>query len=394
MKIQDHPLGNKFPRASERPTILLSPDEFNPLVRCSNCPTKLDDWIYSDLPQISIHAVSFQDATIITVTWIHTLTDVMGISEFLYAWTSVLRGEKEAVLGMQGFQSNLLSLVGRGRSGKEYIHYDRLLSRKGLLCFAGMNIFERLWHRREERRTICLPAASLKHLCSKANADISASDTTRETKAVFVSESDVLLAWWVSTLHYALGLRPGQNILVNNALNLRTSPHQIFESTLGVYMGNALCMSPTFITGREIAAQPLGQTALRIRQSLAQQRTAEQIEAVTALQMEMIAKTGYLALVGDPRMVLLSCSNWHKARLYELDFSAAVMPRAADSNFNEQSVKGKPSYVNGVQHSPNSFRNVLSVIGKDSGGNWWLTGVLRMDAWTKVQLQLDIIDTP
>jgi hypothetical protein len=158
-------------------------------------------------------------------------------------------------------------------------------------------------------------------------------------------------------------------------------------------MGNVLCMSPTFLQGSQIANEPLGQIALQIRQSLTQQRTTEQVEAMTALQMQTMQETGYLTLVGDPRMVLLSCSNWHKARLYDLDFSTAVLPRPAQSHAQQSRSSGKPSYVNGVQHSANSFRNVLSVIGKDPAGNWWLTGVLRTSAWAQVREQLDMIST-
>lgn len=109
---------------------------------------------------------------------------------------------------------------------------------------------------------------------------------------------------------------------------------------------------------------------------------------MTALQMQTMEKTGYLALVGDPRMMLLSCSNWHKARLFDMDFSPAVLQSSAQSSSQNTQKKGKPSYVNGVQHSENSFRNVLSVIGKDAGRNWWLTGVLRTDAWAHVEEQV------
>jgi hypothetical protein len=125
---------------------------------------------------------------------------------------------------------------------------------------------------------------------------------------------------------------------------------------------------------------------------LAQQRTTEQVEAVTALQMETMERTGYLALVGDPRMVLLSCSNWKKAGLYDVDFSPAIVQNSIRSKIGNSGEPGKPVYVNGVQHSAKSFRNVLSVLGKDSAGNWWLTGVLRTSAWKRVQEQLDMID--
>jgi hypothetical protein len=393
MSINDHPFGKKIPKTSGKPTLLGSPDELSPLLCNVDSPTKLDDWIYSDRPQLCIHTVSFNDSTIITVTWIHTLADVMGISTFLNAWTALLRGEPKSVPKLHDFRSDPLSLLGQQTPASKYLYYDRVFARKDFLWFIGLNILERFWYRNEERRTICLPASSLKRLHSIAMEQISPITPTDDKSAPFVSESDVLLAWWVSTIYGALDLGPDQMILVNNALNLRTSTHDSFEPNENVYLGNALCMSPTFLKGSQISSEGLGQIALRIRHSLTQQRTTEQVEAMTALQMETMEKTGYLALVGDPRMVLMSCSNWNKARFYDVDFSPAILQASTQSNIGGQGSPGKPSYVNGVQHSANSFRNVLSVIGKDSAGSWWLTGVLRTDSWTKVKVQLDMIDT-
>lgn len=386
--IVDHPLATKLPKATGKPAMFPSPDELSPLLRSPDAPTKIDDWLYSDLPQLSIHIITFNDATIITVTWLHTLADVMGMTTILNAWTALLQGNQAIIPKLQGFREEPLTQLGQRTPAEKYMHYNRVFGKKEFIWFIGLNILDRLWYRQEERRTICMPAACLQDLCQKALIELSTPSLLEGEKAPFVSESDVLLGWWVRTIYGALGLRKDQTILVNNALNLRTSLHESFMSGDTAYMGNALCMSPTFLQGCQIADEPLGQIALRVRQSLAQQRTTEQVEAMTALQMQTMEKTGYLALVGDPRMLLLSCSNWHKARLFNMDFSSAILQNSAQPKSQRSGFAGKPSYVNGVQHAANSFRNVLSVIGKDEGGNWWLTGVLRTDAWVHVEEQL------
>ncbi|CAI7650753.1 unnamed protein product [Penicillium glandicola] len=385
--IADHALGASIPHATGTPAMFPSPDELSPLLRDVDAPKNIDDWIYSDRPQLSIHIITFNDATIITVTWLHTLADVMGMTTILNAWTALLRGNREVVPKLQGFESDPLTQLGQRTPAEKYMHFNRVFGRKEFFWFIGLNILDRLWYRQEQRRTICIPAACLRKLCQQASSEISAPSGNEGVPVPFVSESDVMLGWWVRSLYSALGLRTDQTILVNNALNLRTSLHESFMSNDSAYMGNALCMSPTFLQGKQIADEPLGQIALRIRQSVAEQRTPEQVEAMTALQMQTMEKTGYLALVGDPRMMLLSCSNWHKARLFDMDFSPAVLQSSVRSSSQNQKT-GKPCYVNGVQHSTNSFRNVLSVIGKDAGGNWWLTGVLRTDAWAHVEEQL------
>ncbi|KAI2710329.1 hypothetical protein CBS147332_6030 [Penicillium roqueforti] len=385
--IADHPLGARIPHATSTPAIFPSPDVLSPLLRSEDAPKNIDDWICSDRPQLSIHIITFSDATLITVTWLHTLTDVMGMALILNAWTALLRGNREAVPKLQGFRLDPLTELGQRTPAEKYMHFNRVFGRKEFWWFIGLNVLDRLWYRQEERRTICIPAASLRNLCQQSSSEICAS-RGKEEPVPFVSESDVLLGWWVRSLYSALGLRTDQTILVNNALNLRTSLHESFTSNNSAYMGNALCMSPTFLRGHQVADEPLGQIALRIRESVTEQRTPEQVEAMTALQMQTMEQTGYLALVGDPRMMLLSCSNWHKARLFDIDFSSAVLQSSGPSSLQNPQHTGKPCYVNGVQHSANSFRNVLSVIGKDAGGNWWLTGVLRTDAWTHIEKQL------
>jgi hypothetical protein len=75
--IADHPLGARIPHATGAPAIFPSPNELSPLLRSANAPKHIDDWIYSDRPQLSIHVITFSDATIITITWLHTLADVM-----------------------------------------------------------------------------------------------------------------------------------------------------------------------------------------------------------------------------------------------------------------------------------------------------------------------------
>ncbi|KGO47186.1 Transferase [Penicillium expansum] len=391
MSINDHELGKALPKAGNKGHIFGTPDEFSSDLRSPDSPTKLDDWLYTDRPQLSIHAVKFNDATILTVTWIHTLADVMGIKTFLTAWSATLRRDEKAVPKLREFRSDPLSELAQRTPAESYIYYNRVFGRKDFLWFIGLNILERIRHRQEERRMICLPASSFKHLYSIATTEVQDITSADQKSTSFVSESDVLLAWWVRTLKGALGFRESQQIMVNNALNLRTSADEIVDSENEVYMGNALCMCPTFLQGSQLADESLGQIALRIRQSLVQQRSTEQAEAMAALQMQTMEKTGYLALVGDPRMVLLSCSNWHKARLYDVDFSPAILPSTSPEE-RQITIPGKPSYVNGVQHSPISFRNVLSVVGKDSAGNWWLTGVLRTSAWVQVEEQLNLLE--
>ncbi|KAJ5385115.1 hypothetical protein N7517_003026 [Penicillium concentricum] len=392
MSICSHPLTSQLPEAVDKAKLFVSPEQFTPIVRSKATPQKLDEWIYSDNPQLFIHAVTFDDATILTVTFPHTLADVMGIGIFMSAWSAVVRGDLGAVPTLEGFESNPLTELGKRTPAEKYVYFDRVLNKGQLIMFVARRLTDSLWYRQEERRTIFLPARCVKKMREKAVEELARSSghDCVDSKP-FVSESDIILAWWTRTLYIALGLVPSQRILLNNAFNLRTSLHDSFASPENAYLGNCVCMSPTFLQGHHLQDEPLSKIARRIRQSVSLQQTAEQVEAVTALLKQTMEKSGYLALIGEPGMLLLSSSNWHKAGMYGLDFSSAVTTPGKDLH-NRTNDLGKPSHVNGVLHSDLSFRNTFAVTGRDAGGNWWLNGVLRTDAWAKVKGELEKID--
>lgn len=75
-----------MPKAGQQQAFRVpSSAEFGPLVRSADSPRTLADWIYSDRPQLHIHVVRFQDATLVTQTYLHTLMDAVGRSALLKA---------------------------------------------------------------------------------------------------------------------------------------------------------------------------------------------------------------------------------------------------------------------------------------------------------------------
>ncbi|KKA21157.1 LysR family regulatory protein [Rasamsonia emersonii CBS 393.64] len=225
MSIKDHPLASRLPKMTDRPSLVGSTTEFSPLVRSADAPKKLEDWLYSDFPQLPIHVVSFNDATLLTVTFMHTLTDAMG---------------------------------------------------------------------------------------------------------------------------------------------------------------NAVVSAFTFVPARRILEAPLSFVASQLRAALEQQRTREQIQAYVAIHTRAVDKTGQVPLFGDAGMLLLSCTNWAKGRLFEIDFSSAVI--APGLPLSQRANKlGRASYINVVPHKNRiPTRNSVSVVGKDAAGNFWTILSMRKEAWPKV----------
>jgi hypothetical protein len=389
ISINNHPLASQLPKIRDRPSLFGSPADFAPLIRDGNSPRRLEDWLYSDLPQLSVHIVSFEDATLMTVTFHHTMTDAMGLACIFKAWTAVLRGKEAEVPPFHGFETDPLSSLSETTSSDRFICFNRMLTGINMFLFAARYVFELLWYRNDEYRVIFLPGKYLNHMRETVMQELAAEADGPETP--FVSESDVLLAWWIRTTLSALDPAPDRMVQIMNIFDIRSKLTQELPTPDRTFVGNAIFASYTFLRVRQILDERLSFVASQIRSDLIQQRTREQIEASAALQKSVIDRTGHLSLFGQPDQILIACSNWNKGRFFEVDFSAAVIAPGCPV-MDRANGLGKASYINTTgENSGMSLRNMGPVIGKDAAGNWWLAWNMHTEAWPVIEKQLELI---
>ncbi|KZL64682.1 family regulatory protein [Colletotrichum incanum] len=121
----------------------------------------------------------------------------------------------------------------------------------------------------------------------------------------------------------------------------------------------------------DVSKKPLSYLASEIRRSIAAQDTRDQIEAYSSL-VRQNTRNKSPPLFGDGSMELVMCSNWHKANVYGFDVSAAaVKPRDTPL---------LPSYVQNAQ-GPYNFADGIMILGKDTHGNYWLSGHKAEGEW-------------
>ncbi|KAF7626330.1 hypothetical protein F9C07_2287016 [Aspergillus flavus] len=385
MGISDHALGAKFPRASSQPTVVGCPMDLVPLCIGPQSPRQIEDWLYSDRPQFAIHVVLFDDATLVTVTWMHTLTDAMGLAGFFKAWTAVLNGREEDVPEFQGIGETPLQQLGQHIAGETYVNYKFMLKGFGLLSFAFWYFFELFWYRREEQRIMCIPGRFVEQMRTESLKELR--HQNKEENAPFVSESDVLFAWWTRAQTRALNPFRSRTITLMNVFDIRAAALPESASQNSALVANAVQTSLTFLRPQQILNQPLGFLASQIRHSLVQVRTKPQVEAFYALYKSELTKTGHSPLYAAPNGLLLGCTNWHRARFFEVDFSAAVVKKGRGSDCTNN--RGRPSYLNTVSLTTGlSLRNLAQIVGKDASGNWWLMCALRKEAWPTIEEEL------
>ncbi|KAJ4291088.1 hypothetical protein N0V90_010286 [Kalmusia sp. IMI 367209] len=384
ISLSEHPIGSRLPRADG--SIVVSPNtkEFRSLFMPKDSPTNIKEWLYTDRAQLCLHVVSFVDATLVSLTWVHTLLDATSRQMLFAAWTATLEGREQDVPDFHGELSDPLATLGTDSklnadvAEEEYVLKGQEVTGWSFFKFVFNMMWEVIMHRTEEAHYVILPPAFFAKLRASALADLASMPPgtivmdTSDPKhpKPFLSDGDILCAWWnrlmTSCLPTTPSASPTHTIQILNVFNMRP----LFTSTAPTllprgkaYIGNCVSAIHTFFTLREMLSLPLGVLAARLRSDLVRQATRPQIEAKFALQRAGEAKSGYSPVYGQGDMQISAFSNWHKARMFDVDFTGAVV---GGGDGRAEGKVAKPSYV-----MPNATANGIPL--RNSGvvrGGW------------------------
>ncbi|KXH36172.1 ankyrin-2 ankyrin [Colletotrichum simmondsii] len=380
--IKHDPLASRLPKATSRPAVIGTPPEkFQDLMRRSDGPKSMQDYIYRDEPQLSLHIVSFDDATLVSLTWLHTLWDGIGRQELLTAWTAILEGRDDDVKTFHGFDTDPLTELGTNPT-EPFVLADQRLSVWGLARIVLGYVWDILRHPFEESRIACIPAAYIETLKKKVNQELS--EQSAGPEKLFASEGDIVTALIGRLWSQHLPANTNKPIVLGNVINIRPALAQDILPEKTAFISNATSLILTTITAEDLWTKPLSYTAAAVRQSIQEQGTREQIEARKALEKKHSA-----AFFGDKKMHQILLSNWGKAKFFETDFSSAVVEPHLASVAQPHKL-GSPSLIlnaNYVSGFPLRFAG--PIIGKDLDGNIWWGGTLRTGLWDRIAQTLE-----
>ncbi|KAL0932131.1 BCL5p [Colletotrichum truncatum] len=376
--IADHSVGKTLPKATDGPSIQSGPQCFRSFAAREGAPAALDDFIFSDIPQLSLHITSFNDATLIGLSWPHTLMDVMGQQALLQGWSLVLAGRASDVPQVLGAREDVICAAQSGHEEKEEFKLrDKVMGGWGLVTFGVRFALDMMRNPAVETRTIFLPQRAIKKLRQEAESDLAHSDSD---KPPFVSDGDILTAW--ATRAVASSLPQPRPVTVLHALNLRFRLPSLIEAP-GVFIQNMAIAAYTFLPA-DCATSPLGQIALENRHHLLDQSTEGQVLAFME-ELSKDSKGDPRVLCGDSNALLLPLTNWDRANIFKTaDFSSAILTSANVAS--RSSPPGTITYHHADSMQQNSAaRNVVVVLGKDHSDNYWITGVqLTPLTWDKI----------
>ena len=383
MQTADHPIASRLPKPTSSPTVVAVPDEFHPLMRPDDGPKELADYLYTDLPQLGLHIASFHDATLVSLTWPHTLLDGTGQKEIYQAWSLALQNRDDEIRPLGGVDHDPLGTFGL-QPEESYKHADRLVTGRSLLTL-GLRVAWESLRRGEEARVICMPASYVKALQDTAIRDMVASSTGDDGEGKpFVSEGDVLCAWLA---RLALSNQPKTaGVSIMNAIDIRSllaGPGDLLPADRA-YVSNAVLALYALLSREDIVSRPLGEVAAAIRKSVAELGTRGQAEAYAAMARQSQIDTGYPPVFGDSWTQGLVFSNWTRINYFEPDFSAAIL-ETTPGRKRGGNKPGRPTYIQMLGfYKGMSLRNSFSIMGKDGEGNYWLNVILPKGAWGRI----------
>lgn len=386
MDIEDHPLAKTLPRASDVPSIYSGPQPFRPFAVSEKTPTTLEDFLQSDAPQLSLYVTSFNNATLVALSWPHTLMDVMGQQALLHSWSLVLAGrESEVPPLLDAREDSILAAAAapvKEGEQEEYVLSQKRLKGWSLAAFGLRWVGDLLWSRVFEERTIFLPKKVVAELRRQAQEDLAVLNDAAEKP--FISENDVLTAWTLRAV--ASTLPPTRPVVALHALNARFRLSALAQAS-GVYIQN-MSLAVFASISRQVAAGPLGPIALENRRHLTEQSAESQ---VLAYLQELVSeprsgRDPTAMLYCETTTILMPFTSWTRANLFKaVDFSPALV-RAGETGQSRSNPPGTIIF----HHAQSMFQSVMNrhsiiVLGKDHADNYWLTGCLQPSTWARIE---------
>ncbi|EHK20457.1 uncharacterized protein TRIVIDRAFT_223781 [Trichoderma virens Gv29-8] len=353
LAVEDHPGASCIPHPplNDRPAIVGDPDNLSALIYSNGVPRTLDDYIYTDRPQLGLRVVSFKNSTIVVLHWIHLTFDATAKGTLLNAWMLMLQGRENEIPEPLSPHEYILEHCGKNPT-EPHVLAEHHMSKFGLVWWLLQNSYNLMFKKQEHR--------------------------VREMRDPILEQGDILVDW-VSRLAIANPPEDSEKpFAVQQAYEWRPILKDLIPEKRP-FLSNCVGFLVTLMPAKDVLQKPLSHLAAQIRRSIKEQGSREQVEAYTSL-IRLDPANRAPPFFGSSSMQLLMFSNWQKANMYGTDLSAAaVTPRRTPL---------RPSYVQSVQ-GPYNFSDGIIIVEKDAEGNYWLSGNRAKGLWGMMRKKME-----
>lgn len=333
--------------------------------------------ISHDAPQLSLHITLFRDATLLGISFPHTLMDALGLEALLRSWSLVLAGRDAEVPPILGARNDVLWATASGpivsKGDEAFVLGDKCLRGVSYLKFLLRFTRDAFQNPVMESKIIYLPNSTIAQLRRQAMGNLNAAPKQQPREDTFMSGSDILSAW-IAHIIASTEPRP-RPVTIVRAINARfrlASTCQTPEK--GVYVQNMVLASFTCLSPR-VASGPLGTVALENRRQLAEQTTNQQmIMLLQSLRQRIEGGQQPTILCGEPDALPIIFNDLTKANLIRaVDFKPAVLQQGDAEELRSNPV-GTMVYHHFQPLKKIAWKkgNGCVVLGKDHRGGTWI----------------------
>lgn len=382
VRLDDHPSAKHIPKPSgEAYTQQVYTDEhtLREFTARADFPKNFQEMSEARLPQVSLHVTSFADATIVSLTWPHTLMDAVGQQDLLKAWSLSLAGRLQDVPEVLGTKEDVLTALHTPDAQPEPLAID---SQK-LGSFGMFSFFTRLALRylkmmvtgnKRHTRMVFMPKAAVDKLKQRAAKDVPPGE--------FVSTGDVLTSWMLHNLMKSLAKpKPLSTLfLVNGRYRLPW-----LSSEKGIYLQNLVSIAHICFPS-QLAGESSGSVAREFRRQLQLYGAEAEIQELMRQTHKYTEKNGRppLSIYGESDGMPVFFNNLAKpASLEAADFGPAVVRQGEDSATRSNPVGTAVLYLHRPLHRIPILFDSFYILGKDHAGNYWLMGIALQQTWDR-----------
>jgi hypothetical protein len=349
-----------------------------------DAPKTIEEYVKRGSPQLGLRITSYKDATLLGLTWPHTVMDGVGKKELMSAWSLMLAGQERDIPKMLGARDDVAwDIAGQysdGEVDKSAVE-DMLL--KGMSRYKFISRF--IWHTvtspKADMRVFYLPKDLVTQWRQEAIDILPADPETGEHS--FLSDGDIINAWIVKTVATTES-KPSSYVLAG-ALNARYRVRQL-QQAKGTHIQNLLNLYYARFP-QDLAASTIAEIALAHRRQVAEQSTEHQLIRyfmTKRKQVESHKKHDKGVLCGHQNDLLIMCNNLSKIGIAAAaDFSPAVLPREDGSRST-----GTAAYYH-FQSYGQMPRNTFIILNKDDSG-YWIRATVSQRTWDRIMQDIGV----
>lgn len=391
MSVKEHGLDQTMPTAASKnmcPCIIDTPEKLDSILRGPRAPMVMDDMIYTDRPNLTLHVINFTDDTFVTLTYSHCLMDGVGKREVVTNWSKVLAGRISEVKPVAEPEDDPMAAVAN-RPGEPFMHQDKMLKGWGKVYYIVKLLWWLVRNPVRRQRNLFIPAAAFSRIRQEAEKkeDDDANEAAAKAAPLpYLSDGVILTAWLARLACLGMPQTSKRPISISSAVDLRgcLQPPDIDPGR--AYIQNLVAYTWTHLTVANLLSEPLGRAAAAIRTSLKSQLTAPQTRAAARVTYEAVRDDGSTKAFTDPSSFVVSVSSVAKAKYLEaVDFSPAVVKTGGNVREKSEIQSGMPVWQFSTPQCRIKPPCLIVVQGMDRRGNYWVQLVVSTAVWRKIE---------